>query len=183
MLAHLEAKLGIERQRAHVIARLHQANSGEAPGLRAVHDRAHQLTADALVLNLGIDRDRPDARDGIALVEEVAAGDFPVMLGHHAMESRIAQHSANYAGGDFGVGKIRRKIVRVRDRGESGMADAPKLRRIVRMSRPNCDGHRTSPACCVAGSYRLATLLATKRTMSLLVIAPCTLHDPGKWSA
>src|SRR6202040_1607408 len=64
-----------------------------------------------------------------------------------------------------------------------GAADAAQFGGIVHLSQTNRDCHRTSPACCAAESYRPTSVLAMKRGMSPLVIAPFSLHDPRKKEA
>ena len=68
---------------------LTETHAGDAPGGRAVHNVLHQAPADSLVLHGGIYRDRADASDGGALVEEVAADDPSVPLGNHAVEAWV----------------------------------------------------------------------------------------------
>jgi hypothetical protein len=59
------------------------------PFAGAVEHCLHQAAPDRSVLQHRIDRDRPDAGNRAAFVEEVAAGDFSVLLGDHGIEPRI----------------------------------------------------------------------------------------------
>ena len=64
---------------------------------RARHHRVHQRAPGAVVLHRGIDRDRPHAADRVALVEEIAADDPAVRLGHHVEGLGAGDHAGSEA--------------------------------------------------------------------------------------
>jgi hypothetical protein len=87
-LAGLEAELCVETQGTIVKGGLQQPDPGMSLA-RAVKHGAHQPAPDRLVLRRRIDRDRPDAGDRPAFVEEVAADDISVLLRDHGVEARV----------------------------------------------------------------------------------------------
>jgi hypothetical protein len=75
-LLHGEAERLVEPERAHVEGVLGQADAGRRRA--ALDHRLHQPASDALLLDVGPDRDRPDAADRIALVKEIRTDEPPV---------------------------------------------------------------------------------------------------------
>src|SRR5258706_2088338 len=92
MFAYLEAESRIKRERAAMIARLHQPDAGKALVIGALHHRFHQPPADAVILHVRVDRDRTDTGDGAALIQKIAAGDLAFDLGHDAVETWMSRH-------------------------------------------------------------------------------------------
>ena len=90
--ADVKAELGIQGQRTHVIAGLYQTHTREILPGGAMMDVLHQLSPDHFVLDAGIDGDRPDPRDTVTLVEEIAADDVAVKFGDDAVETGVTQH-------------------------------------------------------------------------------------------
>ena len=64
---------------------LNQPHSGEVLLPRPIQNSLHQLASDAAILRVRIDGDRPQAGDGIAFVQAVAAGDAAVGFGNYAI--------------------------------------------------------------------------------------------------
>src|SRR5271165_5993099 len=111
--------------------RLAQAHAGNVPRGRAVHRMLHQAAADALVLHGGIHRDRTEADNSGALVEEVAADDSSVPLGHYAVEERMSQQHADEARSHFRRGKVVWEAVGGVDGAESVETDASAGSRVI----------------------------------------------------
>src|SRR5207248_21852 len=62
-VASIKPKLGVERQRAIMKGRLQQPDAWKTPLARPVHNGQHQRAPDTPVLNLWLNRHRPDAGD------------------------------------------------------------------------------------------------------------------------
>jgi len=122
-LAYVEAELRVEGQRSIVESRLHEAHADGALFFGAIQDRLHEPATDGGVLHRGVDRDRADAGDRVALVEAIAADDLPVALGDDDVESRVLEDPAQEARGDVGRRKIGREVVLRRDVRECVVAD------------------------------------------------------------
>ncbi len=65
-----------------MIAGLEQPHSNKTTLPRSLHHRLHQRTAYLAVLERGIDRDRPNTGDRVALIQEIAADNSTVDLRH-----------------------------------------------------------------------------------------------------
>ena len=87
----------------------------------------------------GIDRDRPDAPDRIALVEEVRADDPPVDLGDHAPHLRVRDPRAHHRRGGLERGEVPREAVVIVDVAERLEDDARKLVGIGGLGRSKGD--------------------------------------------
>jgi hypothetical protein len=118
-----------------MIGRLDQPDPREAPLCHPSKDVLHQLASDRAILHGGIDRDRPDARHGRTLIEEVAADDLAVKLGDHRIEAGVCKQPRQEFGGDCGRGKIRRKVVLRSDRLEGFVTDRPTARGVCGVAR------------------------------------------------
>src|SRR5450755_3977615 len=85
--AYIEAKAGIERERAIVKRGLHQANASESPTLCAIQHGMHQLVARTKILRRRIHSDRANSSDDRALVHAIAADDSASALGYNAIKT------------------------------------------------------------------------------------------------
>src|SRR5829696_2676021 len=113
----VEAEQLIERERAHVERVLLKPDAGRP--FAAFHHRLHQLASDACILALGIDADRTDAPDRIALVEEVGA-DYPsILLCDHPPDRGMWDPDLHDSSGGLEHREIERKAVVVLDTAES----------------------------------------------------------------
>ena len=94
MFAHVVAKLGIQRERPRVKARLNQPHSGEVPLRRTLVHRVHQTSANRAILHCRIDRDRSNTCDRIAFVEKIAADNLPIDFRDDRIKLRMREHPA-----------------------------------------------------------------------------------------
>ena len=89
-LARIKPKLGVKRKRPVVKGCLQQSSALETAFRGARKHRFHKRASDALILDLGIDRNRPNPRNRRALVKTVAAQNLPARFGNHAIETRMS---------------------------------------------------------------------------------------------
>src|SRR5579871_3151819 len=71
---------------------LHEAYADSAALVCAINDSLHELTANAGVLQLGIDGDRADAVYDSLLGEHVTAHDSAIAFRHYGIEARRGKH-------------------------------------------------------------------------------------------
>jgi hypothetical protein len=128
-----EAELRVQRQRTRVIRCLHQAHLAQASARRAFEHRLHQPAADGAVLAVRVNSDGPDAGDAVALPQEVAASQLPVLLGDYSVDVRAPDQLLHQLRGDLGAGKVRRKAVPLGNRFECFVADAPGAGGVARV--------------------------------------------------
>src|SRR5690606_29624737 len=102
-LDDVEAELEIQRQRRRVIGHLHQAHAGESARGGAVEDVLHQAPADAGVVQVRVDGERPDRGD---------VGELP---------QEVASHHLAVEGGDDGVDVVAVEQVRSQRLGAHGV--------------------------------------------------------------
>ena len=121
-LLHVEADGRIERKRARVERVLHEADPGRLA--TALDDGLHQPASHASLV-FRIDADRPDARDGVSLVQEVRADDTSVDLGHHAPDRRVVGQRCEHSGGHLQRRKVAREPVLVVN-GAEGLEANPR---------------------------------------------------------
>jgi len=76
------------------------------------------------ILYRGVDGNWTDSRDRGPFVETVAADDLAVGLGDHAIETGMAKHHREDAGGNLDCRKVGREGVVSRDLPEGLVADA-----------------------------------------------------------
>ena len=98
-----------------MITSLKQPYPGEAALACAIHRGLHQQAADFAILVPRFDRDRPDRRNWIALIQEIATHNAAVDLGNNVEKSFVTDHIAKKTSGNFRSGKIWRKIVCLRN--------------------------------------------------------------------
>ena len=92
---------------------LQQSGALETAFRGARKHRFHKRASDALILNLGIDGNRPNARNRRALVKAVAAQYLPARFGHHAIETGMSEHHRKNTRRHLNRRKVRRKSVSV----------------------------------------------------------------------
>ena len=142
LFAHVITELGVQRERAVVVARLHQADPRRAlldrPPLDVVHERATDLA----VLDVRVDRDGPDPDDRRPFVEEVAADDPSVELGHDGVDPGVSEHHARESDRHLRLGEVGREVVRGGDRVERLVADAPDGLGVLGRSGAELQRHR-----------------------------------------
>ena len=95
---------------------LHESDARRV--LAALQHGLHEHPANALVLNLRIDRDRPHATDRVALVEEVRSDDTAVQLGDDAPDGRMRDPHAHQPGGGLDRREVAPEAVMVVDGAE-----------------------------------------------------------------
>src|SRR5206468_4252205 len=100
-----------------------QAGALATPFRGARKDRFHKRPADALILHLGIDGNRPHPRNGRAFVETVAAQDPTVPFGNHAIETRMSEHHGKDTRRHLNRWKVGRKSVVSRNLREGLITD------------------------------------------------------------
>ena len=132
-LAHVEAELGVERQRTVVVGGLHQAHAGEPVDARALEHGLHQAPSDRAVLRFRIDGDRADAGDRQGSPEEVAADDAAIELGDDGVRPVPAEQVGQQALRRLHRGKVGREAVLLRDGLEAVVADRAAGRRVLRV--------------------------------------------------
>ena len=92
-----------------MISQLHETNTCTPLPLRLVHCGHHQLTTDSSVLHLWIDRDRSEADDWRAEIDEVATQNAALIFGNHAIEFWMVQQQRSHAVSGLRGIEIRRK--------------------------------------------------------------------------
>src|SRR5690242_3368794 len=110
-LTRIKPKLGVKRKGAVVERRLQQPDAPEAAFCRARQHRFHKRSPDTFILHLGIDGNRPHARNRRALVEAVATQNLPTRFRHHAIETRMTEHHGKYARRHLNRREVRWKSV------------------------------------------------------------------------
>ena len=73
----------------------------------------------------------PITDDTGALVQEVAADDLAIALGHHPIEARMVDHHTQQSGGDFDGREVVREPVFVVDRAKCIVADTTAIGSII----------------------------------------------------
>src|SRR5579871_6692565 len=107
---------------------LHEAYAGSPFLVCAIHHSLHQLTANAGVLQLGIDGDRADAVYDSLLGEHVAAHDSAIAFGYDGIEARRGKHHRKQSDRYLWSRKIAGKSMSCTDRGEGVVANLPTRR-------------------------------------------------------
>ena len=146
-IADGEAERGVERERPAVVRRLEQAYPGSPSVGGAAQDVEHQGSPDAAVLDVGVDADRADTDDRGAFIQEVAADDLAVDLGHHRVDLRVREHRGRHVEANLGRGEVRRESVRGGDRAEGVVTDPSADLGVVAAARPEFDVHHSLPFC------------------------------------
>jgi hypothetical protein len=113
--------------------RLQKSDARNSALAGAFHYGHHQLAADAMVLNAGINGDGSYAGDSRPLIQAVAAHDASLDLGDDAVKPRMLreqprEHSNSY----FRRGEIRREAMILVDLGECFKADSPAVLSVIR---------------------------------------------------
>ena len=119
---------------------LQQAGALEAAFRRSCQRRFHQSASDALILNRGIDGDRPNACNCRALVKTVAAQNLAARFRNYAIETGMTEHHGEHAGRHLNRRKVRRKGVLGRNLREGLIADAAAGRSVLWLGL--ADGYR-----------------------------------------
>ena len=139
-LARIETELRVQRQRTVVKRGLHQSHASKLRSSR--EDVLHQKSPGARVLQLRVDGDRTNPRDLAALVEHVAAEHHAVALRHHHVEAGVGDHHRQHADTHFRARDVRREVVRLVDRAERFVADAPAALGVFGSRLSQCHRHR-----------------------------------------
>ena len=111
-LTGIKPKLGVKRKRPVVKGSLQEARALATAFPRARQHRFHKRPSDTLILNLGIDRNRPNAGNRRAFVKTVAPQNLPARFGHYAIEPGMTEHHRQHARCYFHRRKVGRKTVR-----------------------------------------------------------------------
>jgi hypothetical protein len=125
-----------------VVAGLQQAYARLLLPRDAIENVVHQTQPEAAVLYGRIDADRSDAGNGRSLVEEIAADDFPLVLGDHRVEARMDQRPQQALARHLRRGKVRREVMDGGDRLEGFIADSAARRGVGGRARTKNDAHR-----------------------------------------
>jgi hypothetical protein len=128
-----------------MIRRLHEPHAGKVTRRRTFHNRLHQAPPDSAVLDRRVDGYRPDAGDRIAFVEKIAADDAAVQFGNDLVKARTRKKKGENHDGAFGIGKVGRKVMLLRDRLERFVNYCAARPRVFRPAFPQLDFHRRSP--------------------------------------
>ena len=118
--------------------RLQKACALETAFRGACQRRFHKRASDALILNLGIDGNRPDARNRRAFVKTVAPQNLSARFGHHAIETGMTEHHRKNAHRHLNRRKVRRKSVLGRNLRKSLIADPATDRGVFRPGFADC---------------------------------------------
>ena len=137
-LTRIKPKLGVKRKRPVVKGRLQQARALETAFRGARQHRFHKRAPDALILNLRIDGNRPNARNRRAFVKAVAAQYLPARFGNHAIETGMSEHHGKDARRHLDRRKVGRESVLSRNLRKSLIADPATDRRIFRPGFADC---------------------------------------------
>ncbi len=146
-LAHVETEPSVERERAIVKRRLHQADASRAALAGAIQNCAHEFAADTEILHRSIDGDRPEPVNHRALVEAIAADDSASHLRNDAIKSGRREQSREDSDAILRSRQVGREIVCAADRGECVVADFACGRGVVFGGDPDryggglCLGH------------------------------------------
>src|SRR6202030_3039116 len=122
-LPGVKTELGVKRKRPVVKGRPQKASALTTAFRRARKHRFHKRASDALILNLGINGNRPDTGNRRAFVKTVAAQYLPARFGNHAIETGMSEHHRKDAGRHLNRRKVGRKSVVGRNLREGLKAD------------------------------------------------------------
>jgi hypothetical protein len=122
-LTSIKPELGVKRKRPVVKGCLQQSGALVTAFRGAGKDRFHECASDTLILNLGIDGNRPDACNRRALVKTVATQNLPARFRHHTIETGMSKHHRKDARRHLNRRKVRRKSVVGRNLREGLIAD------------------------------------------------------------
>src|SRR5262245_55367426 len=81
-VADSESELGIEAQGAGMVGRKHEPHPQIMPGSDALEHGLHKVLANRAILHSGSNRNRAEASDRRAFIEEVTANDASIQLRH-----------------------------------------------------------------------------------------------------
>jgi hypothetical protein len=113
--------------------RLQKSDARESSLAGAVHYGHHQLAAEAMVLNTGINGDGSYAGDSRPLIQAVAAHDASLDLGDDAVKPRmLRKQPREHSRGYFRRGEIRREAMIHVDLGKGFKADSPAVLSVIR---------------------------------------------------
>src|SRR5262249_53525901 len=154
-LARVKAELRIERERAVVPGDLHQADARKAPFGGAVHHGLHELPPKRAIHHGRINRDRANAGDHRALVQEVAADDLAIQLSDHGVEPWMREQHGGHAGGDLHGGKVRREVMLISNGLEGLVEDSAALLGIVNGAWSKANWHDHSSYLWTVGPHHL----------------------------
>src|SRR5271155_1917220 len=90
---------------------LNQPDSGEIARPGSVQHSLHEFPAYTRILGGWINGNRSNARNGIALVKTVAAGDPSILFRNHAIEAGMREYPPQNVHPYAGCWNVRRKIV------------------------------------------------------------------------
>ena len=122
-----------------MVTNLDETRPERAAIVGALDDGLHEAAAEAVVLVGGVDEQRADAEDGVALVEAVAADDAVGSLGDQAVEISVGEHLGGEAGGEIDVGNVEREAVELTDLAEGLEAEGAADFDIAGAGAADCD--------------------------------------------
>src|SRR5580700_12041640 len=111
---------------------MHQPDSRKLPFGCAALDGLHQLTARRPILRCRINRDWPNASDGIPFVHADASDNFSVPFTHHAEKRGVRKQHREDANWNFWNREFLREIVVFGEAGEGFKTDSSTHFRISR---------------------------------------------------
>ena len=114
--------------------RLQKAGALETAFRGARKRRFHKRASDALILNRGIDSNRPNTRNRRAFVKTVATENLPARFCNHAIETGMTEHHRENARRHLNRRKVRWKSVIGRNLREGLIADPATDRGVLRTS-------------------------------------------------
>jgi hypothetical protein len=153
---------------------LDQPDAREVARSEMIERGLHQAAADPLLLNLGIDGDRPDAGDRRALIGEITTNDPAIAFRHDAVKCRVGERPRHRSGRDLDRGVRAREIVMIVERLESAVGDLAACPRIRGFGASNRNGHRFLHC----RFTRLVRPLVYSTLLSDPVLRLTTVNDP-----
>ena len=125
-----------------MIGRMHESHPQIVPGSDALKYVLHEVPTDRAVLHGGSDRNRAEAGNRRAFIEEVAAHNASIQLRHHRLYAWMRQpgHHAFY--GDLRRRIARRKVVLLGNGREGLVADGATQSRVLRPAWAKRQRHR-----------------------------------------
>ena len=117
---------------------LQKACALEASFRGARQHRFHERASDALILNLGVDGNRPNACNRRALVKAVAAQNLPTRFRNHAIETGMSEHHGKDARRHINRRKVWRESVLGRNLRKGVIADPPANCGVLRPGFADC---------------------------------------------
>jgi hypothetical protein len=118
-----------------MIGGMDESDPKRALGGSPIEHVLHEAPTNGTILHRGIDGDRAETDDGRAFVEEIAADDVSVELGHNGIESEMGQSLRHTCDRDFGCRIGGGKVVLPSYGLEGFIADRPAHCGVFRLAR------------------------------------------------